>query len=84
MVTSKTNTNKKISIKNKKFLQMIIAVCLVIILLVSALLFNFVFRYEDNNEDIIEPTIPITHYSTKTYDQMKQEGILEQIEIINY
>ena len=37
----------------------------------------------DDGYRIIESTIPLTHYSTMTYDQMEQEGILDQIEIVD-
>lgn len=69
--------------KNNKFIQMIIAVGIAVILLSGTLVYIFIFQNGEDEDIIIEPTIPLTHYSTMTYDQMEQEGILDQIEIVD-
>ena len=69
--------------KNNKFIQMIIAVGIAVILLSGTLVYIFIFQDGEDEDIIIEPTIPLTHYSTMTYDEMKQEGILDQIEIVD-
>jgi len=75
MIKKNIKTNKKRSV--------LITIIIVIMLLSSALIFVLLTK-EDEKKQIKEetaPVVPITQVLTKTYDQMKQEGLLEKMNI---
>ncbi len=70
--------------KTKKNKYMIFAVGFVIILLASILVYNLPFNtVEKEKSEELETAIPKIQLLTKTYAQMEQEGLLEQMEVID-
>jgi hypothetical protein len=76
---------KKVYLKNKKNMNMLIVIFVIIILLSSALLFVAItiFGEKEKIEESLEPTVPLTQLLTKTHAQMKNEGLIEEIEIVD-
>ena len=75
---------RKINIKNKKNIYILITIGVIIILLSSAALYNLLTVDEVKKEvEILEPTVPIMQLLTKTYAQLKEEGLLEKIDIVD-
>ncbi len=74
-----------IKMKNKKNMYMLVTICIVIILISSALLYNLISIDEEKKdvETIDIDTVPLTELLGKTYAQLKQEGLLERIEIVD-
>jgi hypothetical protein len=86
MLQSDIKTKNKINsnLKNKKNTYMLIAIGLVLILLSSVLLYSLISirEVEEEIEDL-EPTVPITHLITKTYAELKEEGLLDYIDVVD-
>lgn len=63
----------------------ILAICIILMLIVSGVLYSFLFVEKDENKEAAVPTttVPMTHVLTKTYDQMKEEGLLETMTIVD-
>ena len=80
-MNTKSNNKKKCFINNKYPL---IAIVLILLLSISFLLYMLTIINGDNEEITdLEKKIPIIQLLTKTYVQMNQEGLLDQIEIVN-
>jgi hypothetical protein len=80
----KTKNKKILKLKNKKDTYMVITIGVVIILLGSVLLYS-VITVDDVKEEIEEPepSVPITKLITKTYAELKEEGLLDYIDIVD-
>ncbi len=72
---------QKINLKNK---YMIIAVAIVVILISSAVTYSLITLInEEEKTKETQPTTPITQMLTKTYQELKVEGLLNQTEIVD-
>ena len=82
--TAKKN-NKQISlIMNKKKGYILLSTLIILFLIITIFIYFFFILDEDKRDnDTVETGIPITCLLTKTYNQMYQEGLLDQIEIVN-
>jgi len=84
---AKSNINvemkKKLNMKNRKNLFMLITFGCVLILISIALFMTFIFVDEEKKVSPPEPTVPITQLLTKTYNQMEQAGLTDQIDIVD-
>lgn len=70
-------------VKQKKILY-VVSVVIMLLLIGIAGIFYFTPTEEMPEEPIDEePTVPLTTLINKTYDQLKREGLLEKIEIID-
>ncbi len=72
---------QKINIKNKK---MIIAIAIIVILISSAVTISLItLLNEEEMKKETQPSTPITQMITKTYQELKMEGLLNQTEIVD-
>ncbi len=82
MIQSTKENKNKLNEKTKKNMNILIAVGIIIILLFSAIFYSIVFFQEEKEKPKeIETTVPITQLLTKTYKQIQQEGLLDQMNI---
>ena len=68
----------------KKTQILIAAVIMVAVIVLSIFVYVFIYREEKKEEEIVEaPKISITPLITKTYEELKQEGWLDKIDIVD-
>ncbi len=80
---SKEKKQLNILKKSSKNLFLVIAILIAVILLSSTVIIYFQSLDEDVKDEISKERDPLTKLTTKTYAQLKQQGLLENIEIQN-
>jgi hypothetical protein len=66
---------------NKKNMYMLVTICVVIVLIGSAVIYNLISLDDEKKDDETIDIVPLTELLGKTYAQLKQEGLIEKIQI---
>lgn len=68
----------KLNLKNKKNMYMVLSVVVVVILVGSAVLYSVLFLEEEKEFEKDESDIVLTQMLTKTYSELKREGLINE------